>query len=449
MANITTRVSTNSDASINTLLLKDGHPMAPDLGVLNLAFSPYGTMFKHDLNYLLSQGSFKLTHAGFYGIYGPAWAMRADVEAAQSADGSMVELKITNDALKAGVQWGASHAFQVSYVSSEWKFKQLNWQPVEWGQLGWPGYWWPEFSWEKNNDLNIVIPIDFIKIVYEVLKYLQNKAKEKQDGTIGVAEPERQGMTEMQSFERALPWTDDQKIVIPQPPLAGISAAQMIAPTAWGLTDEAQNTFNKNGMTWALSGTTFKNFHNGEYMEMKAYPGLVQAVDIWQILVVMDKNTKYFSGSLEAFDKVLKDLWSGISLGASLGILFPFQLGLENILFNNTVYGDLTFDSVTNIVTGLRMTPAPDMGTYNSSPAGSDIDLYFKFSTGIDFRLGFFASVTLLKVIKLGFALDFNIFEDWFNLHPRLKQEGVNIGGSAGYSPVADAVTDDIEVVFA
>jgi hypothetical protein len=131
-------------------------------------------------------------------------------------------------------------------------------------------------------------------------------------------------------------------------------------------------------------------------------------------------------------------------------------VNLKNIQFNGPfnkdVYGDFTFDSSTNTVTGKRKDPAPSMPTYNSATLTQEYLMYMTFNTGVDFRFGIFGSATFFAVLSLSFSVDWNILEDWFHRSWRLQDEGVKIGGKAPSSASARSTVntmDEIEVVFA
>ena len=444
MDTIKTRISTNQDPSLDMLMLTQGHPMVPSLGVINLTYAPYGTMLDQQAQVLTLRGQFKVMHAGFYGVYGPAWAARADVDAGLDGTGQTITVKVTNDALKAGVQWGLSHSFYISFVGEEYQFDHWDWA-------------WPVFEWHKTDDINFVIPLDFVKIIYYAILIIQG-LRNYISGDLPTAKDEVEMQSKRQTFEvikarGGLTDTELKMIEPPKLPIAQIPASQMILPTLWGLYDEAQGTFNKSG--WSAEYVFplgVKNIHNGDYMQMKAYPGLVQAIDIYRLLVNWDTNAHQFAGSLYLFDRVIRLLHCDVSLGVNIGVVFPFQVSLKNILFNNNVYGDFTFNSSNNTVTGTRKTPAPSMPTYNSATLTKDILMYSTFSTGIDFRFGIFGSATFFLVISLSFSVDWNILEDWFHLSWHLQEEGVKIGGNAPSSPSARSTvntTDEIEVVFA
>jgi hypothetical protein len=444
MDTINARISTNNDPALNVLMLTQGHPMVPSLGVINLTYSPYGTMLDQQAEILGSRGTLKIMHAGFYGVYGPAWAARADVKASLSDNGNTITMEVTNDSLKAGVQWGASHSFFISFITEAYDI------------VDWDG-WWPKFGWKKNDDINFVIPLDFIQIVYYAIQIIQGMRDYIANQDLSPAE-EKELEAKRQTFERikargGLTDTELEMIKPPSLPIAQIKPEQMLIPTLWGLVDEAGNTFNKSG--WSLQYVFplgVKNMHNGDYMQMKAYPGLVQAIDVYRLLVNWDKNTLQFGGSLFAFDQVIRTAHCNASLGVNVGVIFPFQLTLKNILFNNDVYGDLTFKSENSIntVTGTRKSPAPSMPTYNSKTLAKDIRGYFNFSTGLDFRFGIFLSFTFFSVISFSFSIDWDVLDDWFHLKWQLPDTGVEIGGNA--STVAGATeqtADEVEVVFA
>ena len=442
MDTINTRISTNDDPSLDMLMLTQGHPMAPSLGVLNLTYAPCGTLLDNQVQVLALRGTLKIMHAGFYGVYGPAWAARANVSATTANNGETLSLNVTNDTLKAGIQWGASHAFSVSFVGEEYDI------------VGWDGPW-PRFDWRKTDDINFVIPLDFVKIIYYAIQVIQGLRDYISHETPTAAD-EIELKEKRQTFERirargGLTDTELEMIKPPSLPIAQIKPEQLILPTLWGLVDEAADTFNKAG--WSpqyVFPVGVKNMHNGEYMQMKAYPGLVQAIDIYRLLVNWDRNTHQFADSLYLFDRVIRALHCTVALGVNIGVIFPFQVTLKNILFNNNVYGDLSFDSGSNTVTGTKKSPAPAMPTYNSTTLAKDIRGYFKFSTGVDFRFGIFVSFTFFVVICISFAVDWNVLEDWFHLSWQLPEEGVEIGGSArAASRSAASTAEEIEVVFA
>lgn len=442
----TIRISTNTDPSQDVLMLPQGHPMVPSLGVLNLAYSPYGTMLDREDQVLDFKGRFTIKHAGFYGVYGPGWAARMDVDPRLS--GQTMTMNVTNDVLMAGIQWGASHAFYVSFVGQSWEFDH------------WDGIW-PVFDWHKTDDINFVIPLDFVKIIYYAILVIQGVKDyfNPPPGSTVADEIALQG--KRQEFEtiQGLAWATPADLAMKDPgqlPVAEIPAHQMIMPTLWGLIDEAQGTFNKSGMSAEyVFPVGVKNFHNGDYMQMKVYPGLVQAIDIYRLLVNWDRNIHQFEGSLYLFDRVVRGLHCDVSLGVTVGVVFPFQVSLKNIQLNypsdKSVYGDFTFNSSDNTVTGTRKDPAPAMPTYNSAALTSTFLMYFNFNTGVDFRFGVFGSATFFSVLSLSFAVDWNVLEDWFHLSWHTQDEGVKIGGNAPSSFAKSTLdmTDEIEVVFA
>ena len=447
----TIRISTNTDPSLDVLMLTQGHPMVPSLGVINLTYAPYGTMLDQQGEVLGFKGLFKIMHAGFYGVYGPAWAARLDVvDLTMDKDDLLntLHVKVANDALKAGIQWGASHSFYISFTGQKWEFDH------------WDG-WWPAFDWHTTDDINFVIPLDFIQIIFYAIQIIQGLRDyiANQDLT---PQEEKDLQGKRQTFERikergGLTDTELKMIEPPSLPIAQIPPAKMILPMLWGLVDEAQGTFNKSGLSAEyVFPAGVKNLHNGDYMQMKAYPGLVQAIDIYRLLVNWDRNVHQFAGSLYLFDRTVRFLHCDVSLGVNVGVVFPFEVNLENIQFNGPfnkdVFGDLTFDSSSNTVTGKRKTPAPAMPTYNSAALTRYLNMYFTFSTGADFRFGVFGSATFFAVLSLSFSVDWNILEDWFHLSWRLQEEGVKIGGDAPSSPSARSTAgtmNEIEVVFA
>ncbi|MDP3179998.1 MAG: hypothetical protein Q8M76_18950, partial [Spirochaetaceae bacterium] len=146
MDSIVTRISTNQDPSLDVLMLTQGHPMVPSLGVLNLAYAPSGTLFDQTIELLGQSGQFKILHAGFYGIYGPAWAARADIDATLESHNTQITMKVTKDALKAGIQWGASHSFNFRFIRSEYAYDHWDWGPV--------------FTWRQTDEKSTVLPLD-------------------------------------------------------------------------------------------------------------------------------------------------------------------------------------------------------------------------------------------------------------------------------------------------
>jgi hypothetical protein len=445
----TIKVSTNSDPALDVLMLTQGHPMVPSLGVINLTYAPYGTMLDQQGEVLGFRGQFKIMHAGFYGVYGPAWAARMELDPIEYDNFNQTHtLKVTNDVLKAGIQWGASHSFYISFVGEKYEFDH------------WDGLW-PVFEWHKTDDINFVIPLDFIQIIFYAIQIIQGLRDyiANQDLT---PQEEKDLQGKRQTFERikergGLTDTELKMIEPPRLPIAQIPPEKMILPMLWGLVDQAEGTFNKSG--WSAEyvfPAGVKNIHNGDYMQMKAYPGLVQAIDIYRLLVNWDRNVHQFAGSLYLFDRTIRFLHCDVSLGVNVGVIFPFQVSLKNIQFNGPynkdVVGDFTYNSSDNTFTGKIKTPEPSMPTYNSATLAQYYLMYFAFSTGADFRFGIFGSATFFAVLSLSFSIDWNVLEDWFHLSWRLQEEGVKIGGN--YPPSSSArstvdTMDEIEVVFA
>jgi hypothetical protein len=449
MATIKTRISTNKDPSIDELAIMEGHPMWPGAFMLNFAVNPYGTIFDQNITPPLFDGRLKIVHAGFYGIYGPAWAARADVEATSSEDGSSIEMSVKDDKLKAGIEWGASHTVQFTFNGSVYTFLGWKWESTWWG-----GYPWPEFGWKPmDNPFNQVISLDFILLAYILIKIIWAKKNKE------LADKEYQDKVSQLSElanKYKLTW-DEIKNAMPEPPVPGISKRDILIPTAWTVRDVAEDTFNNTGMTFKPffdinTGINVggKFVDNGAYMEMKAYPGIVQALDIWQFLVYADKLWKSYGGTIEFINSQFEFLHIDFEIGIKLGVVFPLQVDLKNICFSGAVY-DVHFDSGTKKVTGTKQNPAPQMDTYNAVGPSKDLELYFKFSTGFDIRFGLFATFTWVKFISLSFSVDWNILEDW-GLQPGpdpSKVNGVFIGGGAAYSGFAEPFMDDVEVVFA
>lgn len=107
---------------------------------------------------------------------------------------------------------------------------------------------------------------------------------------------------------------------------------------------------------------------------------------------------------LEAISKGLEALSGELSAGPSLGLAVPTTINLTQVNFDDTVYGNFTYDSTNDVLNGSTNGANPD--------DVETVTVTLQHTPGLDLTVGFYFDVGVLKIFSFSGSWDTGVLED-------------------------------------
>lgn len=167
-------------------------------------------------------------------------------------------------------------------------------------------------------------------------------------------------------------------------------------PSSWGFTDYEAGNFASLG-------------------DFGADPLLSLPIDVVPLL---KESVPALGAAVDALEKIA----GGVSFGPTLGMAFPLTVEIDEVTVDDAVYGNIT-------VAGSSLTGSLTSGSVSDNP--SSITAKLKERPGIDFTVGVFANINVLKLFNLGGSYTFPLLSE-FGLNPDLETNYHTVSNSIG-----------------
>lgn len=329
---------------------------------LNFGVDGTKTIWNTNPNLLAIKLHLDVSFVYFFGFCGPGWGVCMNVEG--NTIGNKVNLNVTDDQLTAGLILGASVGLKFDMSSEKYGCWVKEW------------HWWgPDIAcgWGTGLDVSPTLSLDILKLAYESAKLILGK----------------------ESALKPANKPEEKESVVSSP--FGIQS--------YGISDLQVGTFaDNNGL-------------------LKATPVFSIPVNIWSVLVNMDKTSAICGGSAVALNATLKAAHVTIGFGPSFGLAFPVNVKMHEIYLDDVKYANLSVTG--NTVSGTTT------GTPPTNASVGNISVRFAESPGIDFYFGIFASVSAFEVFSFAYETGWGLL-DLFGVKASIGPFYENMASTAG-----------------